>query len=107
MTRPEPRYRVNLPVYLMWQQKDGTVRRSAGKCLNLSASGALVETDYPLEPQTGLIVHSESFGRIGHAAVRYCRRQTMKYQVGLLFTASLGLADSVRRRIFDQAIQEP
>jgi hypothetical protein len=104
--RPEPRYRVNFPVYLTWQAKDGSLRRALARCLNISASGAMVETDYPLEQYAGVIVESDRFGRIGHATIRYCARQMMKYNIGLMFTASLGLSDSVRRKVFEKAIEE-
>ena len=43
MTRPETRYRVDVPVFLMWQDRAGTMRRLPARCLDLSASGALVE----------------------------------------------------------------
>ncbi len=105
MKRPEPRFRVDFSVYLTWQDKGGLVRRSSAKCRNLSASGALIETDYPLQPQSGVMVHSDSFGRMGHAVVRYCRRQTMKYNVGLMFSADLALSDSMRKEIFEKATE--
>jgi len=104
--RPETRYRVNFPVYLTWQAKDGTIRRALGKCRNISASGAMVETDYPLDRHTGVIVESDSFGRMGHATIRYCAREMMKYNIGVMFTAALGLSDNIRKKIFEKAIQE-
>jgi hypothetical protein len=106
MSRPEPRYSVCFPVYLTWQDKDGPIRRAQGKCLNLSASGALVETDYPLRHQLVLTVHSDKFGRMGHATVRHCQRHTMKYRIGLLFTSTLALSDSIRQKLFLDAVQE-
>lgn len=106
MTRPEPRYRVDFPVFLSWQDRKGVVRRSAGRCLDLSASGAHVETIDVFEPQTRVLVHSDGFGRMGHASVRYCRRQGMKYKVGLQFSSVLVLSDSMRRKILEKAILE-
>ncbi len=62
MNRPEMRYRVSFSVYLTWQDKGGNIRSSPGKCVDLSASGAQIETDYPLAPLTVLTVQSDSFG---------------------------------------------
>jgi len=106
MTRPETRYRVDFPVFLMWQDRAGTLRRLPGKCLDLSASGALVEARDAMAPQSGVVMNSDGFGRIGHASVRYCRRQGLKYRIGLQFTSALVLSDSMRRKFLERAIGE-
>jgi hypothetical protein len=106
LNRPEPRYRVDFPVFLAWQDKRGTVHRSQARCLDISASGAHMETIDPFPPQTCVVVHSDGFGRMGHASVRYCRRVGMKYRVGLQFTSALALSDAMRKKFLADAIQE-
>ena len=103
MNRPEARYQVDFPVFLSWQDRQGVVHRTSARCLDLSASGAHVETIDPLTPQSSVLVTSEVFGRMGHATVRYCARRVMKYKVGLQFSSALGLSDGLRQRIVQQA----
>jgi hypothetical protein len=67
--------------------------------------GPWVETDDPLDRHTGVIVESDSFGRMGNATIRYCARQMMKHQIGLIFTSALGLSDSIRRKLFEKAVE--
>ena len=105
MTRQE-RYKVDFPVFLAWQDKQGLARRVTGRCTDLSGSGAHVETKDQFAPQTQVLMASESFGRMGHATVRYCRRDGMKYKVGLSFTSMLQLSDPVRKKIVEQVLQK-
>ena len=104
-TRPEDRYKVDFPVFLSFQAAGGAVQRVAGRCVNLSPSGAKLETRDKLTVRTNILVHSEHFGRMGLASIRYCVRQGMKYSVGLQFSAAFGLSDPVRRKILDKVIQ--
>jgi hypothetical protein len=106
MTRPETRYSVDFPVFLTWQDRLGAVRRLPARCSNLSASGAHVETTDPFAPYTQVLVSSENFGRLGHASIRYCRRQGMRYRIGLQFTSALVLSDAMRKKMLAQAIGE-
>ncbi len=103
MTRPEVRYRVNLKVYLTWQDATGTVRRCPAKCVDLSASGARLETIDPMAKHLQVIMSSENFTRMGHATVRYCAREGMKYRVGLQFTSLLTLSDAMRQEAVERA----
>ena len=48
-----------------------------------------------------VVIQSDHFGRMGHASVRYCRRESMKYFVGLQFSAPFELGDPVRRKILE------
>jgi hypothetical protein len=104
--RPE-RYKVDFPVFLTWQDRQGMVRRLTGKCTDLSAAGAHVETKDQLTPHSGVLMTSELFGRMGNVSVRYCRRMGMKYKVGLHFTVLLQLSDPVRKRILEEVLQKP
>jgi hypothetical protein len=98
-SRPEERYSVDFTVFLSWQDKAGVIRRGSGRCVDLSASGIKLETQDRYEPQTSVLVQCDQFGRMGNASIRYCRRERMKYAVGLEFTAAFGLGDPVRRKI--------
>ena len=51
-----------------------------------------------------VVVNSQHFGRMGDASVRYCRRNGMKYQVGLQFSVVFGLSDPARKNILDELL---
>ena len=105
MTRPEERYKVDFQVFLTWSDQKGGVRRASARCTDLSASGARLETLSNFNAQSIVLVTSQQFGRMGNATVRYCRREGMKYTVGLQFTAAFGLGDPVRRSILEKVLQ--
>lgn len=103
--RPEPRHPVDFPVVLAWQDRQGLRRSTSVRCVDLSASGARVETKDKFEPHTMVLVQSEQFGRMGNASVRYCNRDGMKYNVGLHFLSPLGLSDPVRRAALERVLR--
>jgi hypothetical protein len=103
--RPEQRHRVDFPVFLSWEQKNGVVHRVPGRCVDLSPSGARLETRDRLEPRTTIAVQSEQYGRMGMASIRYCTRHGMKYIVGLEFSAVSGLSDPVRKKIMENVLR--
>ena len=100
-TRPEERFHVDFQIFLSWQEKSGAVRRAMGRCVDLSASGAKLETLDKMDARSMVLVHSEQFGRMGNATIRYCLREGMKYSVGLQFSAAFGLGDPVRRKMLN------
>jgi hypothetical protein len=102
--RPEERYDVDFPVLLSWQTANGLLHRVTGRCVDLSPSGAKLKTIDRLETGTGVLVHSEQFGRMGRASVRYCVRAGMKYDVGLLFADAFLLSTPARRKILDRCL---
>lgn len=104
MKRPEDRYDVDFQVFLSWQAPNGPIRRVTGRCVDLSASGAKLETKDRLDIRSGILVHSEQFGRMGLASVRYCSRVGMKYEVGLQFTNAFLLSDPVRKKILTSVL---
>jgi len=106
VTRPEERYDVDFQVFLSWQTANGVIHRVSGRCVDLSPSGAKLETIDQLEVRTGVLVHSEQFGRMGLASVRYCVRVGMKYEVGLQFTNAFLLSDPVRKKILDGVLAD-
>ena len=99
--RPETRYPVDFQVFLSWQMKNGGIQRVPGRCVNLSPSGAKLETRDRLDLRSTILLHSEEFGRMGTATIRYCNRKAMKYEVGLEFSAVFGLSDPVRKKVLD------
>jgi hypothetical protein len=107
MDRPrEERFDVDFTVQLSWQV-GATVRRVMARCVDLSASGAKLETQNAVQPGTTVLVHSEHFGRMGLAVVKYCNRNTMKYEIGVCFGVALQLSDPARRRILEGLIRTP
>jgi len=99
----ETRFRVSLKVYLTWQDAQGAIRRCPGRCVDLSSSGACVETIDLLKVHSDVIVYSEKFARMGHATVRYCTRELMKYRVGLQFSTAFALGDAMRQEAMERA----
>lgn len=102
----EERYEVEFPVFLSWQAGQ-TVRRVAARCLDLSVSGARLETKDRIQPGTTVLVHSEHFGRMGLASVKYCSVNKLNYDVGVHFGTALHLSDPARRTILDGLIRKP
>jgi len=100
-TRSEERYPVDFQVFLSWQA-NGVTRRVAGRCVDLSPSGARLETRDKLEARTTVLVHSEQFGRMGLASIRHCTRLGMKYDVGLQFHTAFGMSSPMRRQALEQ-----
>ena len=96
MPRPEPRYQVDFQLRIALHDRTGAMRQVAGRCTDLSASGLQIEMRDPVEVRSTVTLSSEQFGRMGHASVRYCRRISMKYVVGLHFSVQFKLADPAR-----------
>lgn len=99
--RPEERYPVDFQVVLTWQ-KNGVTQRVVGRCVDLSPSGAKLETRDKLEKHASVLVHSEQFGRMGLASIRHCTRHGMKYNVGLRFNTAFGVSNPVRRQALER-----
>ena len=101
MERQE-RYSVNFPVNIMWQDRSGITRQLRARCVDLSCEGIRIETPDRLETGTTAVVNSNDFGRMGHVSTRYCRREGMKYSVGLSFTNAFTLSDPTRQKILQK-----
>lgn len=104
--RPEDRHKVDFPVFLSFQGAGGAIQRVTARCVDLSPSGARLETKDRLAIRENVLVHSEKFGRMGLASIRYCVREGMKYSVGMQFSAILKLSDPVRKKILDGVLSE-
>lgn len=103
MVRPGDRYHVNFTVRILWQA-GSQARQISGRCRDLSSTGLRVETTDALEVRATVLVTSETFGRMGHASVRYCRREGMKYVVGLHFNVPFSLNSGSHKAMLDKAV---
>jgi len=79
------------------------VRRTNGRCLDLSPEGMKIETRDRLDTGTVVTVQSGEFGRMGHATVRHVNREKMQCLVGLKFGAAFGLGDPARQKILERS----
>lgn len=104
LNRPE-RYKVDFPVFIAWQDRQGIARRVMARCVDLSAAGANVEAKDQLASHSMVLISSDVFGRMGNASVRYCKRSGMKYNIGLHFTAPFQLSDPVRKEILQKVLR--
>jgi hypothetical protein len=100
----EKRYPVNFAVHLTWQENQGATRRVAGRCLDLSAEGMRIELRDHLAAGATVLLESSEFGRMGHALVRYCRREKMQYRAGLRFVTAFQLSEPARQRVLDSVL---
>ena len=100
----EERFKVSFSVSLTWQEKSGELRRLAGRCTDLSSEGIGVEAKDRVSPGAMVQVESKEFGRMGHATVKFCRRDKMRYQIGLRFSTSFRMSDPARRKILERVI---
>ena len=67
--------------------------------MDVSAHGARVDCSEPLSARSSVYLSAPSYGLMGNATVRYCRRQGAKYAVGLEFTWASALAEEGRKRM--------
>jgi hypothetical protein len=90
------------PILVSWKDSRGQVKRLHAKGLDLSAEGARLETDAPIPARTSITLHSLRYGSLGTASVRHCARHTLKYLIGVEFTACMALASHGRRRCLEE-----
>lgn len=100
----EERFKVSFSVSVLWQEKPGEIRRLVGHCLDLSSEGIGVEAKDRVSPGAMVQVESKEFGRMGHATVKFCRRDQMRYLIGLSFSVPFGMSDAARRKILERII---
>ena len=97
--RREERYPVTCPVLMSWQRASGEMCSARVICREISLHGARVECSEALAARASVYLNAPSHGLLGHATVRFCRRQGTKYAVGLEFTWAAALAEEGRKRI--------
>jgi len=90
------------PMQVFWKGPQGQVQGLRAKCLDLSAEGARLETDAPIQARTSITLQSARYGSLGTASVRSCVRHTLKYWIGVEFTSSLPLASQGRKRCLEE-----
>jgi hypothetical protein len=100
--RRHPRQPFAGMVQVSWKDPRGLVKSVQAKCLDLSAEGARLETDFPMPARTRVTLYSAKYGGLGAASVRHCQRQGMRYSIGIEFTSSLTLGDAGRRRCLSE-----
>jgi len=94
--RRAERFPLTCPVQVSWQLPSGETRAVRANCLDVSANGACIECSVPFVSRSNLYLQAPSYGLMGNASVRYCRRQGAKYRVGLEFTWAAALAEKGR-----------
>jgi hypothetical protein len=77
------------PVQIVWQDRGGADHFINGRSLNISSSGIRVEVSEQIDKQTYVTVQCSALGLHGRASVRSCVRKSMKYVLGLEFSAGL------------------
>ena len=88
---------------MSWKDPRGQMKNLGAEFLDLSAEGARLETNAPIQPRTAVTLHSARYGGLGAASVRYCTRRALKYVIGVEFNAALALASPGRKRCFQDA----
>jgi hypothetical protein len=90
-------------VQVSWQMRSGEMKTVRAKCVDLSEQGARIECELPIELQTNVYLQAPTYGLMGNASVRYCRRNGIKHIVGLLFSSVVSQADRGRQRCLDES----
>lgn len=86
-------------VQVSWLSRSGETKTIRAKCLDISAQGARIESEMPLEFRTNVYVQAPAHGLMGNATVRYCRRRGLKHIIGLLFSSVASQAEEGRKRL--------
>ncbi|MGA2134121.1 MAG: PilZ domain-containing protein [Bryobacteraceae bacterium] len=97
--RREERYPITCPVLLSWQRANGETVTARGTCREVSLHGARVECSEAVLARSSVYLNAPSHGLMGNATVRYCRRQGLKFAIGLEFTWAAALAEEGRKRM--------
>ena len=80
--RKQERRKIDCEVAVSWQDRQGT-RFVRGRGVDLSESGARIETDEPLSVGARVFLRMPDYGVGGTACVRHCARRGAKYIIGL------------------------
>lgn len=101
--RREERHPITCAVQISWQRANGESCTTRATCREVSLHGARVECSEPLIARSSVYLSAPSYGLMGNATVRYCRRKDMTFAIGLEFTWAAALAEEGRKLI----IREP
>lgn len=86
--RANNRFHDRLPVkcrFSIYSDDHKGQRCIVGRGINMSNSGALVETTEPIRPKTLVYVKADGLGLMGSATVRHCTPNGSKFRIGLHF----------------------
>lgn len=97
--RRAARYPLQCAVQLSWQLPNGEPRTVRATCVDVSDQGARVECPELLAARSNVYLQAPSYGLMGNATVRFCRRQGVKYSIGLEFSWAAALAEEGRKRV--------
>jgi PilZ domain len=100
--RREERFPLTCVLQISWQRANGETCTTRATCSEVSLHGARVECSESLVARSSVYLSAPSYGLMGNATVRYCRRQGMKYAVGLEFTWAAALAEEGRKRVLPE-----
>jgi hypothetical protein len=79
--RLHERVAIDRPVHLCWRDRQGN-QVLAGRAMDISKFGILVEAEKPIAPGTIITVQNNST-ILGSACVRHCTPNGLKYRIGL------------------------
>ena len=97
--RQEERLPLTCALQISWQRASGETCTARATCQDVSPRGALVECSEPILARSSVYLSAPSYGLMGNATVRYCRRKGMKFVIGLEFTWAAALAEEGRKRM--------
>jgi hypothetical protein len=81
--RKHPRRAIDCELAISWQDGQGDVRSVRARGLDLSDSGARIESAEPIELGSCVYVRAEEYGIAGSAHIRHVTRRGAKYIIGL------------------------
>ena len=97
--RREERCPLICAVQISWQRANGETCTVRATCREVSPHGARVESSESLPARSRVYLSAPSYGLMGNATVRYCRRQGLKFAIGLEFTWAAAFAEAGRKRM--------
>ena len=97
--RREDRFPLKCALQISWQRASGESCTTRAACQDVSPRGAMVECSEPIAARSSVYVSAPSYGLMGNATVRYCRRKGIKFAIGLEFTWAAALAEEGRKRM--------
>ncbi len=97
--RREERHPLVCVLQISWQRAGGETCTTRANCRDVSPRGALVECAEPILARSSVYLSAPSYGLMGNATVRYCRRKGLKFAIGLEFTWAAALAEEGRKRM--------
>jgi hypothetical protein len=87
-SRANNRFYDRLPVkcrFSIYAEDQTGQRCIVGRGINMSKSGALVESTEPIRPKTSVYIKANGLGLMGSATVRHCTASGSKFRIGLHF----------------------